>query len=232
VAAVKAAGPRQYLLYGSRNSGSAAVEAALEIAKAPYRIVDAATWRKKDDPASFARLQRVNPLHQIPTLVCPDGTVQSESAAILIHLALAHPRAGLLPKEAASRAQALRALVFIAANCYSAIGIIDYPERWLGKSDKAANDKLRKGARRRLHEMWSVFAESVAAPTPAKGFLFGAQPGAADILAAVVSRWSGTRKHLGKHHPQLHALVERVQAHPALAAVFARHWGAGPVAMA
>jgi GST-like protein len=221
----------EYLLYGSRNSGSSAVECALEIAKAPYRIVDAATWRKKEHAASFERLKKANPLHQVPTLVSPDGTVLTESAAILILLALAHPRARLLPADAARRAQALRALVFIAANCYSNIGLIDYPERWLGKSDKAANERLRKGAKRRLHQMWSVFAESVA-PGKAARFLFGAQPGAADILAAVVSRWSGARQHMAKHHPALHEVMQRVEAHPVLAPVFERHWGSGPVVMA
>jgi GST-like protein len=225
MATAAAAKKKRYLLYGSRNSGSAAVEAALEIAKAPYRIVDASTWG--DDKAALARLERVNPLHQIPTLVCPDGTVLSESAAILIHLALAHPRSRLLPANASQRARALRALVFIAANCYSNIGLLDYPERWLGKGDRRAHEQLRKGARRRLHQMWSVFAHSVV-PDP-KRFLFGAQPGAADLLAAVVSRWSGARKHLAKHHRALHELMERVESHPSVAAVFERHWGQGPV---
>jgi GST-like protein len=226
---VSAPKPSGHLLYGSRNSGSAAIECALEIAQAPYRIVDAATWRQKDEAASFARLQRANPLHQIPTLVCPDGTVLTESAAILIHLALVHPRARLLPAHTAVRAQALRALVFIAANCYSNVGVLDYPERWLGKTDKAANERLRKGAKRRLHKMWSVFAESVAPKKPPR-FLFSAQqPGAADILAAVVSRWSGARKHMARMHPALHEVMLRVEAHALLAPVFERHWGAGPV---
>lgn len=217
-----------YVLYGSRNSGSAAVEAALELAKAPYRIVDAATWNKT---AAFAELKRVNPLHQIPTLVTPDGTVQSESAAILIHLGLAHPRAGLLPASASQRAQAIRAMVFIVANCYAAIGVIDYPQRWHGKGDKDADERLRKGARRRLHKLWCVFADTFAADKTT-GFLFGAQPGAADLLAAVVSRWSGARKHLAQRRPALHAMLERVEAHPRLAAVFDRHWGQGPVDIA
>jgi GST-like protein len=229
---VAVAGKRAgYVLYGSRNSGSAAIEAALEMAKAPYRIVDAATWRKKDDAATFAQLLRVNPLHQIPTLVTPDGTVLSESAAILIHLGLAHPRAKLLPADASQRAQALRAMVFIAANCYAAIGIIDYPERWHGKGDKAADERLRKGARRRLHQLWRVFADTFAADAAKKNaaFLFGEQPGAADLLAAVVSRWSGARKHLTKQRPAFHALLERIEAHPQVAPVIGRHWGAGPV---
>jgi GST-like protein len=227
-AAKKRAG---YVLYGSRNSGSAAVEAALEMAKAPYRIVDAATWRKKDDAATFAQLQHVNPLHQIPTLVCPDGTVLSESAAILIHLGLVHPHAGLLPAHASQRAQAMRAMVFIAANCYAAIGVIDYPERWHGKGDKDADQRLRKGARRRLHKLWCVFADTFAADAGKKKapFLFGAQPGAADLLAAVVSRWSGTRKHLAKQRPAFHVQLERIEAHPRVAPVIERHWGAGPV---
>ena len=216
---------REYVLYGSRNSGSAAVEAALELTRAPYRIVDAATWNKT---AAFEQLKRVNPLHQIPTLVTPDGTVISESAAILIHLGLAHPRAKLLPANASQRAQAIRAMVFIAANCYAAIGVIDYPERWHGKGDKDADERLRKGARRRLHKLWCVFADTFGADKKS-GFLFGAQLGAADLLAAVVSRWSGARKHLAKQRPEFHARLERIEAQPAVAAVIDRHWGDGPV---
>jgi GST-like protein len=119
-------------------------------------------------------------------------------------------------------------MVFIAANCYSAIGIIDYPERWLGRADKDANERLRAGARRRLHKMWGTFADTFVGEgkTP---FLFGDRVGAADLMAAVVSRWSGTRKYLAKHRPAMAALVERVEAHPVVAPVIARHWGAGLV---
>jgi GST-like protein len=216
-----------YVLYGSRGSGSAAVQAALDIARAPHRIVSAATWDKK---SALAELKRVNPLQQIPTLVCPDGTVLTESAACLIHLGLAHPRAHLLPRDAAQRAQAIRAMVYIVANCYAAIGIIDYPERWSGTRDKDANEALRAGARKRLHKLWSLFAEQFGQGDGP--YLFGSQIGAADLLAAVVSRWSGARKHLAKKHPALHALIERVDAHPKAAPVFARHWGDGPVVVA
>jgi GST-like protein len=220
---------KAYTLYGSRNSGSAMVEAALELAKAPYRLVGAATWDRSGDKAeAFAELKHVNPLHQIPTLVTPQGAVVSESAACLIHLGLAHPRAQLLPADPAQRALALRALVFVAANCYSAIGIIDYPERWLGRSDKAANERLRAGARRRLHKMWSAFADTFVGDG-ASTYLFGERIGAADLMMAVVSRWSGTRKHLARRRPAMAALVARVEAHPVVAPVIARHWGAGPV---
>ena len=66
-------------------------------------------------------------------------------------------------------------------------------------------------------------------PSP---FLFGERVGAADLMAAVVSRWSDARKHLAKHRPALAALVDRVEAHPVVAPVIARHWGAGLVSTA
>lgn len=203
-------------LYGARGSGSAAIEAALVLCGAPYRVVTAATW---EADSALDELRQANPMQQVPTLVLEDGSALGESAAILIHLGLVHPASNLLPADAPARAQAMRGLVFIAANCYAAIGVIDYPERWC--ADAGAADELRRGARARLHHCWGVFADTFGAPQP---FFGGAAPGALDIHAAVVSRWSGARAHLRRVRPALHALVERVDSHPVLAPVFARHW--------
>ena len=94
-----------YILYGARGSGAAVVEAALVLAQFPFRTVDAASW---EPGPGLDALKEVNPLAQIPTLVLPGGAVMTESAAILIHLGLAHPASGLLP---AARAPAIRAAV-------------------------------------------------------------------------------------------------------------------------
>lgn len=206
-----------YTLFGSDSSGSAAVEVAFGVLQVPFRIVTASTWEPE---SAQAELRRHNPLGQIPTLVLPEGGVMTESAAILAYLGLAHPGSGLLPENPAERAQSLRGLVYIAANCYSCIGIIDYPERWLPEADETALEALRQGARRRLHQCWSVFADQF----PPHPWLSGAQPGALDYLAAVVSRWSGARKHLQAERPGLFELVQRVEQLPVAAAVFARHF--------
>lgn len=205
-------------LYGSRGSGSAAVEAALVLAGLPFRSVRASTW---EDDSAQAELRAVNPLGQIPTLVLEDGSVLTESAAILVHLGLVHPSSGLLPSEAASRAQALRGLVYIAANCYSAISVLDYPERWLADADEAGCDRLRRGTRERLHHHWSLFADQFGAQLHR-----GTKPAALDLLASVVSRWSGARKHLAAERPMVHAQIVATDQHPAVAEVFARHWPA------
>ncbi len=211
-----------YTLYGKKGAGSAAVETALALAHAPYRMIETASWEQNDD---FAGLLERNPLGQIPTLVLDDGSAMSESAAILIHLGLVHPESGLLPIDVAVRAQVVRGLVFIAANCYAAISIIDVPERWCENADgdEAVQQRIRAGTRARLHRHWEMFADVF----PAHPWLSGERIGALDLLAAVVSKWSGARKHLEAHRPAFHETLLHIEAHPEVAAVFARNWPPG-----
>lgn len=206
-----------YTLYGTKGSGSAAIEAALTLARLEFRIVDAASWQPGP---GLDELRAINPIAQIPTLVGQDGSVLTESAAILIHLGLEYPGYGLLPLTAAGQAQSIRGLVYIAANCYAAIGLIDYPERACAGADDALQARIRASTTKRLHELWDLFADTY----PGRPFLGGEQIGALDLLAAVVSRWSGTRPHLAQARPDFSQLLQRIDAEPRVAAIFARHW--------
>lgn len=207
-----------YTLYGFKGSGSAAAEMGLRVAGLDYRVVNAASW---EAASAVDELRKVNPLVQIPTLVLPDGSVMTESAAILIHLGLVSQPGLLLPADDAARAQAIRGLVYIPANCYSCITILDYPERFTSASDKASLDNVRAGTRERLHKHWDIFADTFKASP----FLNGAAPGALDFLAAVVSRWSGARAHLKESRPAFFELLQRIESHASVAPVFAAHWG-------
>ena len=208
-----------YILYGTKGSGSAAIEVALERCNVPFKLVRASSW---EPDSALAELEQINPLMQIPTLVLPDGTVMSESAAILIHLGLTFPDSGLLPNDPSQRAQALRGLVYIAANCYAAVSVSDYPERWCTNSDEATIKSVRAAARAQLHRHWEIFADLF----PASPFFAGEQPGALDFLAAVVSKWSGTRAHLKSTRPKFLDTLHAIEKHPDVATVFSRHWDA------
>ncbi|PIB39885.1 glutathione S-transferase [Pseudomonas sp. 2822-15] len=203
-----------YTLYGIDESGSCMIEIALQRCAVPWRRIDASSWEDSDGSDALAR---INPLKQIPTLVTPDGQVLTESAAILIHLGLEFPASELL---AGNRAQILRGLVYIAANCYSAVGIIDYPQRWLGNVDDAAQAQLISGTRRYLHQAWVVFAEQFADQLFAPGNV----PNALGIMAAAVSRWDAAREALSNLAPGFAQTLARVDADPVVAPVFARHW--------
>jgi GST-like protein len=204
-------------LYGTQGSGSAAVEAALAIAGVEARLVDAASWQ---DSPGLVELKRINPLAQIPTLVLDDGTVLTESAAILVHLGLVHPQSGLLATDPRARAQQIRGLVYIAANCYAGIGILDYPERWYPDPDDAVRKAMQRRGRARLHELWQAFADQF----PATPWLSGERIGALDVLAATVSMWSGARQALAASRPEFSRLLARIEAEPRVAPVWARHW--------
>jgi GST-like protein len=204
-------------LYGTQGSGSAAAEAALDIAGLDYRRVEAASW--KPSPG-LDELRRISPIAQIPTLRLDDGSILTESAAILVHLGLVHPGSGLLSSDPARRAQQIRGLVYIAANCYAGIGILDYPDRWYPDPDDAVKAAMQRRGKARLHELWDLFADQF----PAAPWLSGDRLGALDLLAATVSKWSGARQHLAVSRPDFSAALARIEADPRVAAVWARHW--------
>ncbi len=207
-------GNRMFTLYGIDESGSCMIEIALQRCGVQWCRVDAASWAEGEGSDALAR---INPLKQVPTLVTPDGQVLTESAAILVHLGLEFPASELL---SGNRGQILRGLVYIAANCYSAIGIIDYPQRWLGDVNEALQTQLVNGTRRYLHQAWVVFADQFAEQL----FAPSGQPNALGLMAAAVSRWDDARKALSSLAPSFAQTLARVDADPIVAPVFARHW--------
>ena len=68
-------------LFGGVGGGSAAIEAALEMAGIDYEFIQSASW---DGAEALAKLTAVNPLGQIPVLILEDGTVMTESAALML----------------------------------------------------------------------------------------------------------------------------------------------------
>jgi GST-like protein len=206
-----------YMLYGTRGSGSAAIEMALRVCGMDFKQVRASSW---EPDSAIEELTRINPLRQIPTLVLPDGTVLTESVAILIHLGLMAPESGLLPSDPGARAQVLRGLVFIATNCYAPVLISDFPERWTTAISEPARDAVRQAARHQLYRSWQIFADTM----PATPYLTGAAPGALDFLAVVVSKWSDARSHIAATHPRFVRVLEAIEAHEAIRAVVRAHW--------
>ena len=115
-----------YTLYGRAGAGSLAPQIVLEEIGVPYQSV----WIGRS-PAEVEEFRRINPAGKIPSLVLPDGTAVSESAAILIHLTEAHPAADLAPAAGSSaHARFLQWMVFLSANVYETALRYFYAERY------------------------------------------------------------------------------------------------------
>ena len=126
-----------YKLYGAKGGGVDDRRGGVcANAMLPVEFVDLA-W---DDIGWNSRtLAPLNPLGQVPTLVMPDGTVMTESAAIMLHLAEVAPAAKLVPPPDHPQHTAfLRWLVFLVSAVYSTFTYGDVPKRWVAGDEDAA----------------------------------------------------------------------------------------------
>jgi GST-like protein len=203
-------------LYGCRGCGSAVIEALLERAGVAFTYHDVAPW--KPGPASDA-LKAINPLSQVPTLKLGDGTVMTESAAMIMALDEAYPAARMLPPQGdARRPTALRWIVFIAGNMYPAISVRDFPERWV--RSEAACAELKDGTVDRLKAYWKIL-EHALSPVP---FLLGKEITALDLYAAMLARWSPGHAWIDQHCPRIAAAIALAEQDPIVARVWARNF--------
>lgn len=210
-----------YVLHGDRGSGSAPVEMALAEIGAP---VELRAVPLGSDAQLSAEYRRINPMGRIPALVLPDGTVLTETIAILLTLADRHPEASLLPPAGSSeRARALRWMVLAGAEGYPHVTRADYPERF--SAEPAHAQAIRARAREMYRDLWRLMeAEAGLTGDDAAPFLLGARFTVADIYIAVLSLWLGGASWLPEACPRLAALGRAVAARPRIAPVWARHW--------
>jgi glutathione S-transferase len=176
-----------YKLYGRANAGSLAVQIALEEIGAPYELIWVGTTA-----AELEALRRINPAGKVPALVLADGTPMFESAAILIHLANAHPTAGLAPVAGSTaHARFLQWMLFLSSNVYEAALRSYYPERYSTVGTAAAAhikaQAVEDYARQLelIHGALSpyVLGERLSAADPYLHMLAGWYPGDATALS-------------------------------------------------
>lgn len=210
-----------YTLYGDRGSGSAIIEMALAEIGAPVELRDVPLANESQLDADYRRL---NPMGRVPTLVLPDGTVLTESIAILLTLVDRHPEAALLPAPGSSdRARALRWMVLAGAEGYPHVTRADYPERF--SADPAHAESIRTRAQAMYRDLWRLFEVEAGLTGEATApYLLGPRFTAADIYIAVMTRWMKGAEWLPAACPKLDTLARAVSERPHIAPVWARHW--------
>ena len=205
-----------YRLYGRAGWGSTIVEAQLVWYGLPFAFEPVGDLFKSPDART--RLEKVNPLAQVPTLVMPDGSVMSESAAITLLLADITGQDTLVPKPGApERAKFLRWLVFLVANIYPTFTYADDPARFVSVS--GARDPFRAATDSYAQRLWRQVNGEAGAP-----YFLGERFSALDIYIAVMTRWRPKRGWFEIETPKLFAIARHADQIPELRPVWTRNW--------
>jgi glutathione S-transferase len=205
-----------YKLYGWKLTGSLAAEAALVEAGAEYEIVPINIRAGEQNSKEYGA---INPRRQVPSLKLPDGSAMTEGAAILLHIADAHPHSRLAPSPGTSqRAQHDRWLLFFSVNVYEGelrkISPQDYVD------SESCSQAVKTAADRYVEDHYRIF-EEVLDDGP---FFFGDTFTVLDIYIWMLAQWMPI-EWLASECPKINRLVETAKLRPGIQPIQAWHFG-------
>lgn len=203
-------------VFGAAGSGSIPVEATLTLLGIPYDLIEGVTWQ---DEAARKRVEAVNPMRQVPAVVFPSGEIMTESAAILIHLADAHPEARLAPAVGdPRRAQYLRWMAYVSSSIYALFWIKGDPMRIA--ASKADAPRVITRVHDRIAACWANMDKQID-PGP---YILGDELSVLDLYVTVVSRFGPWRTRFYRTAPRMAEIARRVDADPRLQDFWARRY--------
>ena len=194
-----------YTLYYSPGTASMVVHLALLEIGVPHelRLVDVEAGAQRD-PAYL----KLNPRGVVPTLLI-DGRPLSESAALLLMLAERHPEAGLAPAPGSpERDTWLQWIVYLSNTLMSTYRFWFYPAE-LGAAEHTA--EVRAALQRKIEGVWDLLDAQLAANGP---YLLGREFSGADLLLAMLMRWSRNMPRPATEWPALKRLADLMRARP------------------
>lgn len=204
-----------YRLYWAAETGAIAPEVMLEEAGAAYErvAIDFAAGEHRA-PGFLA----INPVGEIPALELPDGTVMTESAAMVLLLGERHPRTGLVPSvDDPERPRFLRWLFYMAAAVYPMLARMNHPERFAAPPCRDEPD--RGEAIRRLDAQFDMLENAIAGSP----WFLASGYGALDIYLTMLADWHPEREWLLARNGRLAELVRTIEVGTVYARVMERH---------
>lgn len=160
-------------LYGYwRSSSSYRVRIALNLKGLPFKSETVNLVMQEQESAAYAAL---NPARGVPTLELDDGTLLTQSMAILDWLDEAYPLPPLLPADPIGRAHVRAAALVIAAEVHPVNNLrVVNRLKAMGHGPDETADWMRHWMARGLDACSSLIA-------PDTTYCFGNQPGLADL---------------------------------------------------
>lgn len=152
--------------------------------------------------------RRVNPKGAVPALVLDDGTVITESLAVLEYIADSHPdaRLGAAPGDVLERARLNEALAELVSDVHKAWAPVFAPGRYVTRDDH--RDDVRQAAFARLDEQYARLDRRMQ---NREWLLFGRRT-VADAYLYVMCRWKDRSPAPLARYPALAAFKTRLDA--------------------
>lgn len=159
-----------------RSSTSVRVRVALNLKELPFEYVAHHLRRGEQRSAPYRELNRQM---LVPSLVLPDGTVLTQSLAIMEYLDETYPHPPLLPAEPAARARVRAMALAIACEIHplNNLRVLNELKSRFGADDAAAAAWFRHW----VAETFGPLEEMLAGSPHTGAFCHGDRPGMADI---------------------------------------------------
>ena len=203
-------------LYGEPGWGSVLIEAQFAWYGMSYAFEP--VGNVFEDLDARAKLEKINPLGQVPTLVLADSSVMTESAAITLWLSEQTGSNELVPEPgSAERARFLRWLIFFTSNIYPTYTYADMPSRFVSQAD--AREGFAEAVGEYAKTLYAQLNGEAAAP-----WFLGARFSALDIYICTLTHWRPGRRWYEEHTPRLRKIADATLALPRLADVWARNY--------
>ena len=206
-----------YTLHWAEDSGAFAPHAVLSETGADYELIQVDLDADQQYSAEFLA---TNPRGQVPVIKLPDGTVMTESVAMMIHLADCHPDAGLMPSPGeADRAVAYRWLLFSVVNLYETGCRIGDTHHY--SENKSDYEGIRAKALADLDRFWDMIVDALGE----RPFFLGQRYSIVDIYLLMLSEWHPDLDGLTQKHPALTELRAAVRNRPAIDRIWDQNFG-------
>ncbi len=210
-----------YRVYGRPSTGSFAPEMLLTEMGQVYELV-----LISKEAAREAAYTAICPTAVVPALALPDGEIVLESAAICIHLTLAHPEAGLAPRPgSAEHAQFLQWMVYLSNSLYEGCRRFNYADIYTA-GGKAEAEKVQEKALADTFTAYDLLERTVA-QRPGPGLL--GPISALDHYLFMLMTWHPDGEGaLYKPYPNLAGLAKAIRSRAPLKALIEENAGPPP----
>ena len=200
-------------LYFAPGACSFVPHVGLEAAKAPFEPKLVKLHKAEHRTPEYLA---INPNGQVPVLVV-DCKPLTQIVAICDLIDQRFPEAGLLPKDAWSRSQALSQLAWMNSTPHTTATRFFFPERY-AESDAGKAEVKRKAT----EDFRGYLARVEQLSAQARPFWLGERLSFHDAYAFTLLRWGGFAGIDPKSFPSYHAYVQRAMQAPAMAAALGR----------